>query len=367
MQNIIESQKEQMIVAQAAVEIENSPEYLKIKENLPLYSGLYILRYVQRRTSIKLIRDELSLKTDEEVEFHLEVLGQYLLYLGNGEMRSDKLDSVCPECLLPKLTRYSRLGGEIRRVCASGTCGHEVGDDYASIEDFDTAIEHGLTYQPMSYLSWTKGLGGMLNHKKYLHTVLTNYGEDIKDVEKRSPELAAKLRVEGVAIADGVLYRLMENTIIVRHLEIDKHFHSFDKPLRKQSTDYVSKTHSEFQTVLGKATELINKFHINVEEPANQAFLQSFAIDIRELRPELKLHKMSVPVDPFVGTLLVINLYIFGKRELASIVEPEVEVHYGLVNLYGELKAFWRKHQTWDNSPDGLMATLRELSRSSNP
>lgn len=364
MENLIVPQKAAAI-ASAVVDLEASPEYQKLNENIQLYRDLYRLRYVERCTSEELIRDECGLKSVEEVEAHLEVLGRYFYSIMGGEIRSDKLDSVCPECFLPRLTRYSRHTGEIRRCCAA--CGAEVDDTYASIEDFDIAIEHGLTYQPMSYLSWTKGLGGTLNHKKHLHTVLTTYGEDIKDVEKRAPELAAKLRAEGTVIVDGVLYRLMENTSIVRHLEIDKHFHSFDKPLRKQSTDYTSKTHSEFQTVLGKATELINKFHINTENPANQAFLQSFALDIRMLRPELKLHQKTVPVDAFVGSLFVLNLRIFGKTELASVVEPEVQVHYGLVNLYGAYKAFWRQNQEWDMSPDGLMATLKELSRGSNP
>lgn len=367
MENLIVPQKEQ-IIASVAVAVEASPEYQKLTENLQLYRDLYRLRYVERRTSEELIRDECNLSSVEEVELHLEILGKYFHSIMGGEIRGDKLDCICPECFRPALSRHSRLTGEMRRCCKS--CGCEVDDTYASVEDFDTAIEHGLTYQPMSYLSWTKGLGGTLNHKKYLHTVLTTYGEDIKEVEKRDPELAKRLRAEGTVFVNGGLYRLMENTSIVRHFsaeDLNNKFHALDKPLRKQSTDYVSKTHSEFQTVLGKATELINKFHINTEDPANQAFLQSFALDIRALRPELKLHKISVPVDAFVGSLFVLNLRIFGKAELASVVEPEVQVHYGLVNFYGKYKAFWRQNQEWDMSPNGLMATLRELSRGSNP
>lgn len=352
-------------IVTSTLDVEKLPEYQTLKTNLKAYQKLFKLLYLEHVQSLPLLKDELGCGDLEEVQLLISNLYKYFCVVMDGEVRGDKLVLVCPECLKMGLINYSRLTGEIPRVCR--LCGTQLDGNYVTPEDFDTSIEFGQTFQPTSFLSWTKGLGNTFDHKKYLHTILPTYGEDFGEFKKGNPALAEALQHNFVVVSGDFAFHLMDEGMnVVRKVptedlfnSINGLFHAQDKPLRKTKADYSSKTHSEYQAPLAYATTLIERYKINVEEPKNQALLNNLGIDIRVFRTILKAQHLHVPVKSFVETLFLINLLIHGRTELATEVEHDLEIHGGFAEYYGSFKGFMRDHQNWNTSETGLINALK--------
>ncbi len=344
-----------------------SPEYQEILRNLEFYQKIFKFKYCEHVDSLPLLADEVGCQSVEEVKLLLNNLFRYFASIMDGQVRGDKLASVCPDCLRMTLTRYSH-GEAIIRACAE--CGYEVGENFVDCEDFDTSIEFGSTYAPSSFLSWNKGLGDTLNHKAYLHVLLHDGSEDFEDFQKTNPALAKALQENFAVIQHGFVYHLMDEGMnVVRKVSVDEFynalnmvFHAQDKPLRKAKVDSASKTASPYQAPLAYATELVDRYKIDKEDARNQAFLNNLGIDIRVFRNVLKAQHLHVSVKSFTETLFYINLLLHGKTELASIAEPDLKIHPGFAEYYGEFKRFLKGHQQWNTSPNGLLFALKSIS-----
>lgn len=180
------------------------PEYVELLANLSLYGKLFSLKYRERVTDVREFQRVLGVVDASVLAVYERKLDAYLRVVMGGEVRLDKVDLVCPECLKLNIVRYDCRGEEIKPCCSE--CGVELDESFADIESFDQSLDRDVTYAPTSHLSYTKGLGGSFDPNRdkkqnnFLWQILNARNVLASDFKAESPstyeELEAKWLVE---------------------------------------------------------------------------------------------------------------------------------------------------------------------------
>jgi hypothetical protein len=340
------------------------PEYLVLVRNVKVYQRLFQLKYREGICNLSALCDLVGCRNVEEVVRLDQDLQRYLCRVMGGSVRSDLLDMVCPDCFALSLVNFSRDGEEIKRTCCS--CGSEIEDSCS--EDFDTSLDRDVTYAPVSQLSWTKGLGGTLDHKKDLHKLLDDSSVPLCEFEMVFPEVAAEFAcgVEFVVSENGFVYRLMrEGRDVVRRIPVkdffyavDSLFHAFDVPLRKKKATLASSVPNGLEKALGYAMQLCNRYGVDRKD-RDQAFYNTLGGEVRSMKHQLKVQKRHCPEKRMVETMFYICLLSFDKKGAASVAKSELNIDFGLVNYYFDYKEFLRAHDKVNGS-EVLLGALEQ-------
>jgi len=344
-----------------------SPEYqtlLDVNHTVkPVYRSLFKLLFVEKLSSLKVLAERLGCGVEDAGLLVEDLQANFNVVSENG-LHPERLSTrkLCWECLLPSIVDYSRSEGKILRVCC--VCGLEPDLSLVS-EDFEQRIPMGSTFAPENKLSSTKGLGGTLNHKKYLHKLLHVYDEDYNDFCKRTPEIALALLTNYMVATETHVYRLMENgTNMVRSFPledfvvyIERMWHSFDKPLRNRSTHLAScEKNSKLKSVQDYAETLIDYYRIDRKDTNNQIFINRLGCDISKIVPILAAYHKHYSVQVIAETLFYQALCLFRKTELMKLVKPKLKISPGLVNFFDDHMGFEKEQKEEDNSPGHLQA-----------
>jgi hypothetical protein len=330
------------------------PEYRVLMENKKAYQLLFRYRFSEGVCNLSRLSNLIGCRDVSDVSVLIGNLEGYLRRVMGGEIRGDLLELVCPDCFELSLVNFGRDGDEIKRTCSA--CGTETLESCS--EDFDDSIEMGSTYAPESKLSVTKGLGGTLNHKKYLHVLLHDYNVPFDKFAEFLPGVAEMLLAGAYEVEfEGFVYHLMENSGQVRRVSVDDRFdatqklwHSFDKPLRKTLAHLSSATYNELKGVLDYGEQICDHYGLKHNVTSDQIFRNTLGCDIRSLRPQLKSQHKSVPAKRLVETLFYKNLLIFKKTEIAALAKPNLEIDHDLINYYDAYSEFLSKHSEPNNS-----------------
>jgi hypothetical protein len=328
-----------------------------------VYLSIFKLVFVEKISDLQVIAERLGCGVENATLFVEDLQAHFNVVSENG-LHPERLSlrKLCWECLLPSIVDYSRGEGKILRVCC--VCGLEPDISLVS-EDFEQRIPMGSTFAPENKLSSTKGLGGTLNHKKYLHKLLHAYGEDYTDFCKRNPEIALALLTNYMVGTETHVYRLMENgTNIVRKIPleefvagVEKLWHGFDKPLRNRSTHLAScEKNSKLKSVLDYAETLVDYYRLNRKDTDNQIFINRLGCDIRKIVPVLVANHKHYSTQVVAETLFYQTLCLFRKTELIKLVKPNLKVACGLINFFNEYVDFERKQKEEDASSELLRA-----------
>jgi hypothetical protein len=283
-----------------------------------------------------------------------------------GEIRSDLLEMVCPECFKLSVTGYS-VGEEIKNVCSE--CGVEVDESYSDIDSFSQDLDRDVTYAPTSQISWTKGLGCTLDQKKELHKLLNDSSVRVEDFQATFPEIATAFKdgTEFVHSENGFVYRQMSDyvrkvPVSDVYAALDSLFHAFDVPLRKKKAMLASGVSSDLKRALEYGFQLCTRYGFDNKD-RDQPVYNTVGNEIRLMKHQLKAQKRNVPEKRMVETIFYICLLKFDKHGVAAIVKSELDVDLGLVNYYDSYKEFLRLHDHVDGSPILLSALEQACSQ----